>query len=229
MCIRDRSSSTVNNTTAEFSDGEELTCNTTITSGLLGNSTISIGTPFASTLQSGCAITGTAFSIEEGVYFLHGNFVNVGSETLILDQYTTSSNYRVGLNINEEIITSDLDQTLNDNSQGYNNYAAPGADRLKITATLFKKSLDDFNDTNFVELATIQTGNLRGPEPTSASPFKKELKDSMAKRSFETSGDYTIEPFDIGAKDSLNNNEGNDGLYDRQSFTSQGNLSLIHI
>jgi len=218
------SSSTVNNSTSEFSDGEELTCNTTITSGLLGNSTISAGTPFASTIQSGCSITGTAFSIEEGVYFLHGNFVNVASETLILDQYTTSSNYRVGLNINEEIITPDIDQTLNDNSQGYNNFAAPGADRLKITASLFKKSLDDLNDTNFVELATIQTGNLRGPEPTSASPFKKELKDSMAKRSFETSGDYTIEPFDTTAKDSLNDNEGNDGLYDRQTFTSQGNI-----
>ena len=217
-------SSTVNNSTSEFSDGEELTCNTAITSGLLGNSTISAGTPFASTIQSGCSITGTAFSIEEGVYFLHGNFVNVASETLILDQYTTSSNYRVGLNINEEIITPDLDASLNDNSQGYNNFAAPGADRLKITASLFKKSLDDFDDTNFVELATIQTGNLRSPEPTSASPFKKELKDTMAKRSFETSGDYTIEPFDVAAKDSLNNNEGNDGLYDRQSFTSQGNI-----
>ena len=79
------SSSTVNNSTSEFSDGEELTCNTVITSGLLGNSTISVGTPFASTIQSGCSITGTAFSIEEGVYFLHGNFVNVASETLILD------------------------------------------------------------------------------------------------------------------------------------------------
>ena len=218
------SSSTVNNTTAEFSDGEELVCNTTINSGLLGNSTIPIGTSFASTIQSGCAIVGTAFSIEEGVYFLHGNFVNVSTETLVLDQFTTLSNYRVGLNINEEIITSDLDESLNDNSQGYNNFAAPGADRLKITASLFKKPLDDFNDTNFVELATIQTGNLRGPEPTAASPFKKELKDTMAKRSFETSGDYTIQPFDTSAKDSLNDNEGNDGLYDRQTFTAQGNI-----
>ena len=43
--------------------------------------------------------------------------------------------------VNEEIITADLDETLNDNSQGFNNYAAPGADRLKISTSLIKKSL----------------------------------------------------------------------------------------
>jgi hypothetical protein len=43
---------------------------------------------------------------------------------------------------------------LNDNSQGYNNYAAPGADRLKISVSLTKKALDNYDDNNFVELAT---------------------------------------------------------------------------
>ena len=38
----------------------------------------------------------------------------------------------------QQIINADIDETLNDNSQGYNNYAAPGADRLKITLSLFK-------------------------------------------------------------------------------------------
>ena len=50
-----------------------------------------------------------------------------------IDQYTSTLSYRVGLNVQEEIINADLDETLNDNSQGYNNYAAPGADRLKIS------------------------------------------------------------------------------------------------
>ena len=57
--------------------------------------------------------------------------------------------------INEEIVTSDSDESLNDNSQGYNNYSAPGADRLKISVSLTKKQLDDFDDTNFVELELL--------------------------------------------------------------------------
>ena len=60
-------------------------------------------------------------------YFIRGNFVTVQTETLILDQYTANPSYRIGLNVQERIITPDLDDTLNDNSQGYNNYAAPGS------------------------------------------------------------------------------------------------------
>ena len=36
----------------------------------------------------------------------------------------------------KQIINADIDESLNDNSQGYNNYAAPGADRLKISLSL---------------------------------------------------------------------------------------------
>ena len=68
--------------------------------------------------------TGSSFQIENGIYFIRGNFVNVNKETLILDQYTNTPSYRIGLFVNEEIVTSDLDETLNDNSQGFNNYAA---------------------------------------------------------------------------------------------------------
>ena len=47
-----------------------------------------------------------------------------------------------------------MDETLNDNSQGFNNYSAPGADRLKIYVYHYlRKPLDDFDDNAFVELA----------------------------------------------------------------------------
>ena len=130
-----------NNSTQIFSDGENLTCSVTIASGLLGNSTIAAGSPFAITISNEAAATGSAFNISEGVYFIHGNFVTVETETLILDQYTALPSYRVGLNVQERIITADMDEELNDNSQGYNNYSAPGADRLQITTALFKKVL----------------------------------------------------------------------------------------
>ena len=139
-------SSTTNNSTQVFADNEELVCNTTITSGLLGNTSIPAGAPFGATISNNAAVTGSSFQIQEGVYFFHGQFVAVQSETLILDQYTNRSNYRVGLFVQEEIVNSDMDESLNDNSQGFNNYAAPGADRLKITCRLFKKALNDFVD-----------------------------------------------------------------------------------
>ena len=125
------SSSTANNSTQTFSDGESLSCNQIISSGLLGNSTIAAGSPFANALASDASATGSAFQIQQGVYFIHGNFVNVQTETLILDQYGENPNYRIGLQVTEEIVNADADETLNDNSQGFNNYSAPGADRLK--------------------------------------------------------------------------------------------------
>ena len=39
---------------------------------------------------------------------------------------------------------------LIDNSQGFSNYAAPGADRLKIDLELFKKDFNDIDNENFV-------------------------------------------------------------------------------
>ncbi len=144
------SSNTNDNSTQTFSDAEDLACSLDITSGLLSNAAITAGAPFASTIATNAAITGTAFQIQEGVYFVRGQFVQVDKETLILDQYASKPNYRVGLYINEEIITADMDESLNDNSQGFNNYAAPGADRLKVSLSLHKKNIGDNDDNNFI-------------------------------------------------------------------------------
>ena len=62
-------SNTTNNATQIFSDGENLVTNTTIASGLLGNTTIAAGSPFAVTISNNCAATGSAFQIQEGVYY----------------------------------------------------------------------------------------------------------------------------------------------------------------
>ena len=97
MYVAYKGSSTRDNATQTFSDGEQLLSNQTISSGLLGNSVINPGTPFARTIASGSAATGSVFQIEEGVYFVRGNFVNVNRESLILDQYSNTPSYRVGL------------------------------------------------------------------------------------------------------------------------------------
>jgi hypothetical protein len=212
-------SSTQNNATQVFSDGESLFSNTTITSGLLGNTSISAGQPFAVTLANNSTATGSSFNITDGVYFIRGNFVNVSTETLILDQYNNRPSYRVGLFVNEQVINSDIDESLNDNSQGFNNYAAPGADRFKISTSLIKKNLNDYDDNNFIELATISDGVLRSQKTTSSYNL---ISDELARRTYNESGDYVITPFDVSIRESLNNNKGNQGIYQSGQFTSSG-------
>ena len=219
-------SSTTNNATQNFSDAEELACNEIISSGLLGNSNISVGAPFGLTISNEASQTGSSFQIQDGVYFIRGNFVNVDRETLILDQYGTTPSYRIGLFVNEEIITADLDESLNDNSQGFNNYAAPGADRLKISTSLIKKSLSDFDDGSFIELGVVVNGILR--TKTKKTSFGgsgagyQDITDILARRTFAESGDYYVTPFDVTMKESLNNNRGNGGVYNAGQFTYGG-------
>ena len=109
------SSSTINNSTEIFGDGEDLSCNVDITSGLLGNSVITAGAPFATTLQTNSSITGSAFQVEDGVYFVSGQFIAVDQETLILDQYGTLPSYRVVFYVDEQIITPDKEIVENPN------------------------------------------------------------------------------------------------------------------
>ena len=214
-------SNLTDNSSQQFNDGEELVCNTILVSGLLGNTTINPGTAFALTLSNNNAATGSAFMINEGVYFIRGQFVTVNTETLILDQYSNTPNYRVGLNIVEEIINSDLDESLNDNSQGYNNYGSPGADRLRVTASLFKKSLDDFDDNNFIELGTVKNGELRSKKKTgsgNSTPFE----DDVATKIFDTDGDFTVKEFNSAVAESLDDGLGNNGLFKQGEFTYGG-------
>ena len=224
-------SSTQNNSTQTFSDGESLVSNQVISSGLLGNTTIQPGSPFASTISDSSSATGSSFSIDAGVYFIRGSFVTVDKETLVLDQYSNTPSYRVGLFINEEIVTSDSDESLNDNSQGYNNYSAPGADRLKISVSLTKKQLDDFDDTNFVELATVNNGVLKskkvigGAISSGNGGFRsKDISDTLARRTYAESGDYYVKPFGVTYLNSLNDNIGNGGILNSNQFTPSGGV-----
>ena len=225
------SSSTQNNATQSFFDGESLVANITISSGLLGNNSIAAGQPFAVTIANNSTAIGSAFNITNGVYFIHGQFVNVNTETLILDQYNNRPSYRVGLFVNEQIVNSDIDETLNDNSQGFNNYGAPGADRLKISTSLFKKNLNDYDDNNFIELATINDGVLRSQKITTAYNL---IADELARITYNESGYYATIPFDASVKESLNNNKGNNGVFNVGQFTPSGiipsdNLAIYQI
>ena len=216
-----------NQRTSVFFDGEQIVCNEVIASGLLSNTTISVGAPFASTISAQAAQTGSVFHIDNGVYFIRGSFVNIEKESLILDQYGSFPNYRVGFFIAEDIVTSDLDESLNDNSQGFNNYAAPGADRLRITASLFKKPLDNFDDTDFIELAKFIDGFIQSPTKKGeqgGGPGYIDWGDTIARRTFDESGNYYVKPFSLRVMNSLNDGLGNGGVFNDNQVTPGGDL-----
>ena len=206
-----------NNELNSFTDGEQLVCSDSIT---YGNTTINAGTPFASLISSDATFIGSAAFIKKGVYFIRGYFVNVTDQTIILDYYTNIPSYRVGLRIDELIINAKDDNSLYDNAKGFNNFSAPGADRLKINLVLSKKSIDDQDDTDFVELLRVKKGKIK---IINAKSQYNKVRDWIAARTFDESGDYTVNPFKMSVLDSLNDNLGNGGLFYKDEKTDQLN------
>ena len=77
-------------------------------------------------IQLNANISGSAYSINNGVVFVRGIFANVENQTIILDYYKTNPSYKVGLQVSESVVDANQDNDLFDNAKGFSNYAAPG-------------------------------------------------------------------------------------------------------
>ena len=221
LYVKYQSSSDTDFSRKTFADGENLLLEEDMNYSL---SSIRSGASFATTIISNATATGSAAKIAAGVYFIRGFFVTVSDSTVILDQYGSTPSYRIGLLVNEELITaSAIDNDLYDNARGFSNFAAPGADRFKLSTTLIKKSLTDLNDENFVELMRVENGVLQ-KFVKSGTKIDEVINDELARRTFDESGNYYIKPFPIVPKEQLNNRIGNDGAYYSSQLTQQGNV-----
>ena len=201
----------------QFEDGESLSATENVE---YGNTTITAGTPFASLISSDATSIGSAASISNGIYFVRGYFVKVADETIILDNYTNTPSYRVGLKVDETIISAKEDESLYDNAKGFTNYAAPGADRFKIGLSLTKKLISDTNDIDFIELLRVKDGKI---QKLNTKTQYNVIRDYLASRTYDESGDYAVTPFNPSIHNSLNNRTGNNGIYFDNEKTEQGN------
>ena len=201
-----------------FSDSELILLEEPVT---YGNTTLNTGSSVASTLSQDACLSGSAASVQSGVYFVRGSFVRVNEQTLILDQYNNKPFYRVGLQVVEKAINAKEDPALYDNAKGFSNYAAPGADRLKIELKLAKKATNDFDDTDFIELIRVRAGIVEKQLNTTSE--YNVIRDYFAKRTHDESGDYTTTPFFINVLDSLNDRMGSEGIYYATESTREGN------
>jgi len=205
------------NTIRTLDDGEVLI---TQDAFVYGNTPVNIGDTVATVNANDACAIGSAVSIGEGVYFIRGTFVDVASDVLVLDPYENLPSYRIGLNVQEELVSAKDDASLFDNARGFTNYAAPGADRLKISTTLIKKSLNDYDDKTFIELVKIDNGVIKKLQNDSVYSY---LGKEFARRTFKESGHYTVEPFTIQPTESLNDGISNEGAFSSDRKTDQGN------
>ena len=203
---------------AFMEDGENLLLNETIT---YGNTQIVSGETVATLIDNDASKVGSAVSIADGVFFIRGHFVNVTKDKIVLDPYSNIPNYRVGLFIQEEIISAKDDSSLFDNARGFSNFAAPGADRLKISTTLIKKPLTDYNDKNFIELIRLKNGQLKRVNNQAEYSL---IKDYFAKRTYEESGNYAVDNFKVEVNECLNDGLSNEGVFKEGERTDQRNI-----
>ncbi len=148
-------------------------------------------------------------SIEKGLFYVDGYFVMNDPQTIAVSELD-SNNFRkffitdrtvsVGFSINRKTDTVNSDVTLRDPSQGSYNYNAPGGDRfviellIKQIPYIFDEQgyRTDFDTDNYFEWARIIKGEtfkkLKYPEYA-------QLEETLARRTYDESGHYTVQPF----------------------------------
>jgi len=202
-----------------FISGESLLLDNNIITTNEGT-TFQPGEPVAQLSNGICSFTGSAAVLSAGIYFVRGYFVDVPAQTIILDPYSDAISFKVGLKVRETIVTSDLDENLTDNAAGYSNYTAPGADRLAISVQLVSIPPTDPKPSNFIELMEIRNGQLIYVRQETDY---NELANEFARRTFDESGNYYTKPFTLTAKNTLNDYEGNNGIFNADQTTYNNN------
>ncbi len=193
------------NESATFTDGETIT------------SSASTGeTAVVASSHTGCA----AF-IDAGTYYINGFFVEVEKQSLVLDKYTNTPDYRVGLTVTENFITSTDDSTLLDNATGSSNANATGAHRFKITLTLAKLSLSSTADASFVETFRLKEGKLQNIPNNSV---RTTIEDTLARRTYDESGNYVVDDFELDIREHLLSGT-NRGIYSSGATSDDGNTA----
>ena len=170
-------------------------------------------------------------SIDEGIFYIRGYYVWTPAQTIILNKYNSIPSYRVGLKVIQEIIDDVDDETLLDPATGTPNETAPGAHRLAIKLDIDKRSvkgnlgtvtgtggntvnveygvnenmtdIENSSDVNFIELIRIVDGFVTNKVKY---PELGELEHTLARRTYDQSGNYTVRPFSLEMLEDINGN-----------------------
>jgi hypothetical protein len=157
----------------------------------------------------GTNATGGSFvaSIQEGVYYFKGQFVKVVPQFLIIESFyrigssstvNVLPSYKIGIEFEENIVDEIDDTSLLDPAQGSFNYQAPGANRFQVTTTLSKRTLDSADTSTFFEIIRL-VEDVKTKEIE--YPIYSEIEKTLARRTYDESGNYTVDPFVISLEE----------------------------
>lgn len=183
-------------TSITFEGGEEIEFRDPDTAALIGSAIVA---PEEIKSSPACV-----YCIEKGVFFLRGHLVHVPTQTVVLSTTSNIDSKRIGFEIDEEIITATDDTTLLDPALETTNYAAPGADRLRLTARLVAYPIRTATgtqnaDEGFIEIARVIDGV---PQARNSDRLEQTfIEDTLARRTYDESGDYVVRPFRLTVKD----------------------------
>lgn len=163
---------------------------------------------------------GALFSVGEGIVYANGNFISHQTQTVVVGRYSTTPTAKVGFLIEENIISAFDDETLLDPAQGSFNYTAPGADRYKLQSVLTVVASDEEIPEGFYILFDIDEGNIKRKFNL---PQYAELNKTLARRTFDESGDYTVRAFPIVVREHLKTST-NNGRYTSEEGGDPGKL-----
>lgn len=168
-------------------------------------------TSIRATLQATNATgAGSLAYINTGVYYINGTFVHIDGQSTVMSKYDSTPSCRVLLKITEEFIDSTTEPTLLDPAQGSYNYAAPGADRIKISLALTTLDLNAAVTDDYVEIMRYNNGEL---EEHATNPKYSELEKSLARRTYDESGNYVVSGLTPTIRENLKSNN-NGGVYE---------------
>jgi len=147
---------------------------------------------------------GAAVTITDGIIYQKGHFVRVEEQTTIAGKYTNQpSNVSLGFVTYESIVNTSVDSTLLDNAQGYSNFTAPGAHRLKLTSNLVAIPTSDAeSNSEFFTILEFKNGVIT--KRKTGTEFNS-IASEFAKRTREESGNYVVKPFSIYTEEKTGN------------------------
>lgn len=133
-------------------------------------------------------------SINEGIIYQRGHFIFADEQFVIVSKYTNvPSDVSIGFSIEENIITASQDTSLLDNAQGFNNFNAPGADRLQLKPILVAVETGS-EPEEFFSLIRYERG--RATAIRDVTQFNS-IATEMARRTYEESGNYVVRGMNI--------------------------------
>lgn len=132
----------------------------------------------------------------EGIIFQRGYFSRFSDALTIVSKYSlTPDAVVVGFETQEELINHTVDASLLDNASGFNNYNAPGADRLKLIPKLVTKTLAQ-SKTQETFLAIQEYVNGKVVRRRTDTQFNT-IETLVENRTSEESGNYYVRNFYI--------------------------------